>query len=187
MEEKKRFCVICGKPMPTVYLSGGEIRPWCSLKCRKGYEADCARKAKGTDRKFVKKDMPEEHEPVWRICPICGVEFDAWHVKTSWGYMKQVVLRKYCSTRCMLKANELRTAERRKAATPKPEPEPVPEPKPEKKKAGRKRKDEVEGITTRHCHDCGAVTNNFRCAECLKKWRLKHGVSLHDDDDCYYY
>lgn len=29
----------------------------------------------------------------------------------------------------------------------------------------------------RHCHDCGRPTTDYRCRECLGKWREKHGVS----------
>lgn len=40
----------------------------------------------------------------------------------------------------------------------------------------------------RHCHDCGKVTTNYRCDDCWKKWRKKHGVSLNGDNtDIVYY
>ena len=32
-------------------------------------------------------------------------------------------------------------------------------------------------VYTRQCHDCGKRTNNYRCNECLEKWRIKHEVT----------
>lgn len=37
----------------------------------------------------------------------------------------------------------------------------------------------------RRCHDCGRPTPDYRCAECLKKWRQKHGVSIHADENAF--
>ena len=28
----------------------------------------------------------------------------------------------------------------------------------------------------RRCHDCGRVTTDYRCEECLRAWRVMHGV-----------
>jgi hypothetical protein len=33
------------------------------------------------------------------------------------------------------------------------------------------------GTTERQCHDCGATTTDYRCPDCLRKWRRKHGVA----------
>lgn len=30
---------------------------------------------------------------------------------------------------------------------------------------------------TRKCHDCGAPTSNYRCAECQARWRAKYAVA----------
>ena len=35
----------------------------------------------------------------------------------------------------------------------------------------------------RKCHDCGELTTNYRCHDCLIKWRSKHGVSRTVSDD----
>lgn len=56
-----------------------------------------------------------------------------------------------------------------------------------KKKPGRKRKDSGEMGGTRRCHSCGRPTSNYRCPECLKKWRKKHGVEACDIDGEGYY
>lgn len=32
----------------------------------------------------------------------------------------------------------------------------------------------------RKCHDCGRPTADYRCQNCLRKWRMEHGVSLGD-------
>lgn len=33
----------------------------------------------------------------------------------------------------------------------------------------------------RKCHDCGRLTWDYRCPECLSKWRAKHGVPQNAD------
>ena len=40
-------------------------------------------------------------------------------------------------------------------------------------------------ISRRRCHDCGKPTSDYRCADCLFKWRKKHGVSMNVDDDTF--
>lgn len=35
----------------------------------------------------------------------------------------------------------------------------------------------------RKCHDCGRPTSDYRCQECWKKWRRKHGVSVDGKED----
>ena len=32
-------------------------------------------------------------------------------------------------------------------------------------------------VTVRVCHECKRPTPDYRCPECLAKWRAKHGVS----------
>lgn len=40
-------------------------------------------------------------------------------------------------------------------------------------------------IQKRRCHDCGCLTWDYRCQDCLTKWRLKHGVPVHGDDQSF--
>lgn len=41
---------------------------------------------------------------------------------------------------------------------------------------------EIELAPTRHCHDCGKPTNNFRCDKCWDKWKIRHGISILGDN-----
>lgn len=42
---------------------------------------------------------------------------------------------------------------------------------------------QTKGIFPRKCHDCGKPTSDYRCQECWKKWRRKHGVSVDGKED----
>lgn len=33
---------------------------------------------------------------------------------------------------------------------------------------------------TRKCHDCKRPVDDYRCPDCLRKWRMAHGVSIGD-------
>lgn len=37
------------------------------------------------------------------------------------------------------------------------------------------------GGYTRRCHDCGCLTNDYRCPACWKKWRAAHGCHVYTD------
>lgn len=37
----------------------------------------------------------------------------------------------------------------------------------------------------RRCHDCGKPTPDYRCAECLRKWRKKYGVPTNAENQPY--
>lgn len=42
-------------------------------------------------------------------------------------------------------------------------------------------------MTRRHCHDCGRITTDYRCSDCLKVWRARHNVSsgaYYSADNC---
>ena len=52
----------------------------------------------------------------------------------------------------------------------------VPEPKEAKNELARHKKPDPQD-TKRKCHDCGKPTTNYRCDECLQKWRVKNGLS----------
>lgn len=40
-------------------------------------------------------------------------------------------------------------------------------------------------VSRRRCHDCGKPTSDYRCPDCLLKWRRKHGVSIHADENAF--
>ena len=41
-------------------------------------------------------------------------------------------------------------------------------------------------LSRRRCHDCGKATTDYRCPQCLAKWRAKNGVSpAAKEDDSY--
>lgn len=39
----------------------------------------------------------------------------------------------------------------------------------------------VRAIHSRVCHDCGKPTSDYRCPNCLRKWRIKNGVPGYGD------
>lgn len=43
--------------------------------------------------------------------------------------------------------------------------------------------EELYGEFVRRCHDCGRPTYNYRCQDCLTRWREKHHVSLSVEDE----
>ena len=99
--------------------------------------------------------------PLGRICKRVGDLENAYHVKNRWG--KGTTKRIYLLLEKAKKRGEV-----------------VPDP--------LKRQEDDTYIPVkprRRCHDCGRPTPDYRCAECLKKWRQKHGVSIHADENAF--
>ena len=92
-----------------------------------------------------------------RICgnPECGNPLP----KTRWVF---------CSERCSNRVHHAKERERKalaRAAGPVNQAAPARRYEPTVNAAGRA------------CHDCGRRTTNYRCPDCLGKWRARHGVT----------
>lgn len=43
--------------------------------------------------------------------------------------------------------------------------------------------EEIELEPTRHCHDCGTPTSNYRCDACWRKWKIKYGIPFENQQE----
>ena len=161
------ICKVCGQK----FLPRNSSQTICSDKC--------------VQTRIATQSPPKEQKPKpTGVCKICGNTF-----------VKTVPNRVYCSECCSRKAekarDQLRYAESRHKKEERREclicgkefvvrgPNARYCSKSCKYKGARAHIEiAFASSSIRKCHDCGKPTTNYRCAECLTKWKIKNGLSI---------
>lgn len=154
-------CVICGKEFDT---GGRSAAVTCSKDC--AYERLQQRRAAYRQKRRV------GFTPQMQVCHTCGKEFLAAHSEQYYcsrqcqpGYVSPELFKGICL--CCGEEFTTQIAHQKFCS---------------KKCRERWRKGLINLAPppTRKCHDCGTFTYDYRCPDCLAKWREKHHVDIYE-------